>query len=313
MAGAQLPGKNLLAAAGELQVSLDRLLETDQQLRLLPASREQLANSLLKLQADLRAAERDQADLAGQLKQHEEQHSAAASCAEQAASALAAAQRLQDAYRREQPPQAESQSAGSVGPPSAVEAEYSRLRAESQSAQTQLEIVRVPYEAMRQRWGEAQRRIESCQQQITESLRLQESLAQQESTLRQDLSRAQESMRPALDNLRTQADRFRAAVKPLASTSALLALDSLSFHQSHHRGSGAADRLVFSEPERDTASPYSQDKTILARFVESLQEQIKSIENDLAQSEGELKKLWKERCQELLGEPLPEDASRQSL
>ena len=304
-------GKDLQTTASELHAAFGHLLELEQQLRALPADREQLERSVRQLQDALRAAERDWAEVAGQLKQHADRHDAAARRAEQATGALAAAKRLHDAYLQEHPPLAEADPANHAGASSALDAEYVRLQDELQQAQSQLQAAAAPYATMQQRSDEAQRSTESLQQQLAEAIGKQASLAQQESRLQQEISQAHEPLRPAAERLKALANRFRAALQPLNWKSAIPSLDTFSVRPTQ-RGLGArADRPSAREQSRDDVDQQTRDMAILTGFIEVLQEQVQALGCDLSGTADARKKSWKRHCQEQLGEPLAEEVCSQ--
>ncbi len=298
--------QDMQTAAGELHTAFGQLLELDQRLRALPADREQLEQSVRRLQQDAQAAQRECDDLASPLQQQADQYANAVHRAEQAASALAAAKRLHDAYLLEHPPQAEFDPASNTGSPSPLDAEYARLQEESQQAQAQLRTATAPYEAVKQRSEETKRKAELLQQQIAEARQKQESLAQQEFNLQRELSQAQDRLRPVSENLKTLAHRLQTAMQPLAWKITLPSLADLQIPRLD-QGSHGRTRLPSEHGRSMSSHSDSHGMTMLTDFIHALQEQAKKLDRDLSSSETTWKKSWTNHCHELLGEQLARD------
>ena len=287
------------AAAQELHGALSHLLELERERRDVPSEREQLERLSRQLRGDVDDAQRAYAAAAAELTQVDGKYQEATRHQEQAQSALAAAKRLYDAYLQQQG-KAEVEPEDPFANESPLETEYLRLQQELQQAEERLRAVNAPYDAAKQRAEDAQCKAQSLQQQLDDTQQKQQALVDKENRLQHDIAVANDRLQPALERLKSLADRYREAMQSLPWQTVLPSLDGMSLPPMVTRT--LPDRRSWpSSQERNRSSENfgAESMADLERFLEALREQHGLVDRDLAACQESRNATWTRRCHQL--------------
>ncbi len=304
--------KDTLAAASDLKEALSHLAELEKRRYALPSERDQLEQTLRQLRQEADQTLRTSTELASELERRAQQYHEEVRGVEQAKTAVEAAKRLHDAYLQEQQGNAEVESADGAGSQSPVEAEYLRLQEDLQRAQDRLRGVAAPYETAKSRSDDAKRAEESLEKQLDATRQKLELLAQQEKSLRHDISVAYDYAQPLLERLKSMAHRYQDALRTLSWHRPLGSLDAL--HIPHSESDAVAHTSWTTGPPRSRLpdGPDTESLRLLERFLETLWENSRQLDRDLSDSQESCTQSWTRRCHELLDEYLAREVCSQS-
>ncbi len=288
-----------LADAGGLLDQLTSLVDLECERQALPGQFQHLQQQAGQLQTNAENADRRRSELSRELRGNEPLYQDANRDVERARSAFGAAKQLYEAYVREQG----IAEANPFGAASSVENEYRKWESTLRQAESRFRSVAGPYESLRVQLADAERQVQGLSRQIDQVLSQQRTNAERQQHVREEIAAGCDRLQPLVRHFQQQARDYLAALRPLNQPSQLPAFDSLnellqSQYPSLQRQGGSQ---WF---DGGSSSPTSQDLDLMNRVRTALAQEVKQLEQDIANGRATMQTAWSNRCRELLSEEL---------